>query len=72
MEHRRAVQAFVTCVDQGAVSPLQTIEAIAFNTALSDTEKVQHIQAVLTDGKAQRHAAQAQLVSFNTCYAGRE
>lgn len=65
-EHRRAVQAFVTCVDHGAVSPLQTIEAIAFNTALSDSEKVQHIQAVLTDGKVQRHAAQAQLVSFKT------
>src|SRR5574341_109377 len=65
-EHRRAVQAFVTCVDHGAVSPLQTIEAIAFNTALSDSEKVQHIQAVLTEGKAQRHAAQEQLVSFKT------
>lgn len=65
-EHRRAVQAFVTCVDHGAVSPLQTIEAIAFNTALSDGEKVQHIQAVLTEGTTQRHAAQAQLVSFKT------
>jgi TnpA family transposase len=63
-EQRRAVQAFVTCVDHGAVSPLQTIEAIAFHTELSDTEKVQHIQTILTDGSAQRHAAQAQLVSF--------
>jgi TnpA family transposase len=63
-EHHRAVQAFVTCVDQGAVSPLQAIEAIVFHAALSDTEKVQRIQEVLTNGSAQRHAAQEQLVSF--------
>ena len=63
-EHHRAVQAFVTCVDQGAVSPLQAIETIAFHAALSDTEKVQRIQEVLTDGSAQRHTAQEQLVSF--------
>ena len=38
------------CVDQGALSPLQAIEAIAFSPALSDPEKVQRIQDVLTAG----------------------
>ena len=39
---------------------------MAFDAALSDSTKVQHIQAVLTERKAQRHAAQEQLVSFKT------
>jgi hypothetical protein len=37
---RRAARALVECVAHGALSPLQTIEAIAFSPALSDPEKV--------------------------------
>ncbi len=61
---RQAARAFVECVDQGALSPLQAIEAIAFSPALSDPEKVQRIQDVLTAGSPQRGAVQAQLLSF--------
>lgn len=63
---RRAVRAFVDCVDQGAISPLHAIEGIAFSTALSDADKVQRIQEVLTQGSLQRSAAQAQLTTFKT------
>ena len=63
---RRAVRAFVDCVDQGAISPLHAIEGIAFSPALSDTDKVQCIQEVLTQGHLQRSAAQEQLTTFKT------
>ena len=66
MAQRRALRAFVDGVDQGAFSPLTAIEAIAFSAALSDTEKVECIQEVLTDGSRQRGAAQEQLISFKT------
>ena len=67
---RQAARAFVECVDQGALSPLQAIEAIAFSPALSDPEKVQRIQDVLTAGSPQRGAVQAQLLSFKAQVLG--
>ena len=63
-EQRRAMRTFVNAVDQGALSPLSAIETIAFNAQLSDTEKVQHIQELLTSRSPQRQAAEEQLVSF--------
>ena len=67
---RQAARTFVECVDQGALSPLQAIEAIAFSPALSDPEKVQRIQDVLTAGSPQRGAVQAQLLSFKAQVLG--
>jgi len=67
---RQAARACVECVDQGAVSPLQAIEAIAFSPALSDPDKVQRIQDVLTAGSSQRGAVQAQLLSFKAQVLG--
>jgi TnpA family transposase len=66
MVQHRTVRAFVDGVDHGAFSPLNAIEAIAFSAEFSDTEKVQRIQEVLTDGSPQRHAAQEQPLSFQT------
>lgn len=63
---RRAVRTLVDTVDRGALNPLQAIETIAFGSTLSDTEKVQRIQQVLTQGSAQRRAAQDQLSTFKT------
>ena len=65
-EQRRAVRTFIDSVDRGAMSPLKIIEAIAFGAELSDTEKVQRIQEVLTQGSSQRNAAQEQLTTFKT------
>ena len=67
---RRAARALVECVDQGALSPLQAIETIAFSPALSDPEKVQRIQDVLTNGSPQRGAFQAQRLSFQAQVLG--
>ncbi|MBI1928948.1 Tn3 family transposase [Candidatus Poribacteria bacterium] len=61
---RRAVHDFVDCVDSGAISPLKAIEAIAFSDELSDTQKVERIQKVLTDKSPQRNAAFEQLTSL--------
>jgi len=60
---RQAARAFVECVDQGALSPLQAIEAIACRPALSDPAKVQRLQDVLTAGSPQRGAVQAPRLS---------
>ena len=65
-EQRRAVRDLVNSVDSGALEPLKAIEAIAFSSKLSDTEKVQSIQNVLTDGSSQRHAAFEQLTAIKT------
>jgi hypothetical protein len=56
-EQRSQVQDFVESVDSGAISPLNTIQTIAFSEQMSDTEKVERIQGVLTDNKTQREAA---------------
>jgi hypothetical protein len=61
LEQRQSVHTLVDCVDQRAFSPLAQIEAIAFCPALSDAEKVRRIQAVPSQGAAQRRAAQAHL-----------
>jgi TnpA family transposase len=60
------VRAFVECVDHGAIRPLHAIEGIAFRPQLADTDKVQRIQEVLTQGRLQRSAAQEQLTTFKT------
>ena len=65
-EQRRAVHHFVNCVDSGALEPLKAIEAIAFSEELSDHEKVQRIQDVLTDKSQKRHAAFEQLTAIKT------
>ncbi len=58
------VEAFLDCVDQGAVSPLSAIEAITFNPDLSDQEKVRQIQDIFSNGRSQRQAVQEQLEHF--------
>jgi hypothetical protein len=65
-EQRRAVLDLVDSVDQGVLNPLRTIEAIAFNGELSDTQKVQHIQDVLRDKNPQRNAAVEQITAIKT------
>ena len=65
-EQRRAIRDFVDGVDSGAFQPLKVIEAIAFNSELKDTEKVQNIQNVLTDGNSQRNEALEQLTLIKT------
>ena len=49
-----------------ALEPLKAIEAIAFSSELSDTEKVQSIQNVLTNGNPQRHEVWEQLTVIKT------
>lgn len=55
-------------MDQGVLNPLSTIEAIAFSNELSDTEKVQQIQDVLTDKNPQRNAAGEQMTAILVSY----
>jgi hypothetical protein len=62
---RSAVANFVDCVDAGAVAPLKAIEAVVFSNELSDTQKVERIQEVLTDKSPQRKAAFEQLATFS-------
>ncbi len=64
IEQRSQVRDFVDCVDSGAISPLKTIETIAFSEQMSDTEKVLSIQDVLTDKRPQRDAAFEQLTAI--------
>jgi len=64
LNQRRAVRDFVDSMDQGVLNPLSTIEAIAFSNELSDTEKIQRIQDVLTDKSPQRNAAFEQVTAF--------
>jgi hypothetical protein len=63
-DQRRALVAFVDTVDKGALSPLKAIEAIVFNPALADPEKVLSIQNVLIERSAARDTAQETFVSF--------
>ena len=64
IEQHRAVRDFVDCVDDGAISPLNAIEAIAFSSEMSDAEKVQCIQDVLRDKSPQRDTAKKQLTAI--------
>jgi TnpA family transposase len=66
LNQRRTVRDFVDSMDQGVLNPLSTIEAIAFSSELSDTEKVQRIQDVLTDKSPQRNAAFEQMTAIKT------
>jgi len=61
LQQRQSLQALVEGVGQGVLSPLAAIEAIAFCVQLCDTEKVRHIQAVLSQGQEQRRAVAAHL-----------
>jgi hypothetical protein len=65
-EQRRVMRDFVDSVDSGALEPLKAIEAIAFSSELKDTEKVQSIQNVLTDGSPQRYEVWEQLTVIKT------
>jgi TnpA family transposase len=61
LQQRQSLQALVEGVGQGVLSPLAEIEAIAFCEQLYDTEKVRHIQAVLSQGQDQRRTVAAHL-----------
>jgi TnpA family transposase len=63
-DQRSQVHDFVEQVDSGAITPMNAIETIAFSEAMSDTEKVERIQDVLTDNKTQRDAACQQLTAM--------
>lgn len=63
-DQRRALVAFVDKADKGAFSPLNAIEAIVFDPSLSDPEKVQNIQHILTKGSSERDTAREQFVAF--------
>jgi hypothetical protein len=69
-EQRRTVLDLVDSVDQGVLNPLSTIEAIAFNGELKDSEKVQRIQDVLRDKKPQCNAAFEQMTAIKTQVGG--
>src|SRR5262245_957910 len=61
-DQRQALQNLVEKVTEEICNPLSEIEMIAFNAHLTDTEKVCHIQAVLTQGEEQRHTVESQLL----------
>jgi TnpA family transposase len=59
---RQALQAFVAEVSARLGTPLAAIETIAFSTQLTDTEKVTHIQAILSQDQTPRRLVEAQLL----------
>jgi TnpA family transposase len=61
-DQRQALQHLVGKVTEELCNPLSEIEMIAFNAHLTDTEKVCHIQAVLSHGEEQRHTVASQLL----------
>lgn len=61
-EPRHALQTLVDNVTTGLCNPLAAIETLAFSAQLTDTEKVCHIQAVLSQGEAQRHSVESHLL----------
>jgi TnpA family transposase len=63
-DQSNTIQAFINCVDQGAVSPLSAIELIAFSPDLSDMEKILRIQEILSNGGVQRSTVQQQIEHF--------
>lgn len=65
LTHRRTLRTLVTDVSQGMEEPLTTIETIAFEANLSDSEKVSRIQAVFTDTHAARSTATTSLAHLN-------
>ena len=63
-DQRQALQTLVEKVTEDICNPLSEIEVIAFNEHLTDTEKVCHIQAVLSQGEEQRHTVESQLLEM--------
>jgi hypothetical protein len=65
LTHRRTLRTLVTDVTQGMEEPLTTIETIAFEANLSDSEKVSRIQTVFTDTHATRSTATTSLAHLH-------
>ena len=61
-DQRQALHTLVENVTEGVCNPLSEIETIVFHTHLSNTEKVSHIQAVLSQGEEQRQTVESQLM----------
>lgn len=53
-QRNESLKALVACLDQGLLGTLATIGTITEDAALSDTEKVQHIRALLAARAAKR------------------
>ena len=62
VDQRQALQTLAEEVTEGLCNPLVEIETIAFSEQLTDTEKVCHIQAVLSQGEERRHTVESQLL----------
>ena len=61
-DQRHAWHTFAEEVSERIGNPLAAIETIAFSEQLTDTEKVYHIQAILSQGQEQRRAIESQLL----------
>jgi hypothetical protein len=72
IDQRQALQTLVDEVSESMGNPLAEIEAIAFNEYLSDTEKVGYIQAILSQGQAQRRSVESQLLDVQQQSQGNE
>lgn len=64
-EQRHALHTLVDDVRERLCHPLAAIERIAFSTQLTDTEKVCHIQDILSHDQAQRHTVASHLVEIH-------
>jgi TnpA family transposase len=60
-DQRQALHTLVDEISERLCNPLATIETIAFSAQLTDTEKVCHIQAVLSHDQEQRRTVASQL-----------
>src|SRR5215470_10967632 len=61
-DQRQALHTLVDEVSERLGNPLAAIETIAFSEQLTDTEKVCHIQAILSQGQEQRRTMTSQLL----------
>jgi TnpA family transposase len=64
-EQRHALHTLVDDVSERLCYPLADIERIAFSTQLTDTEKVCHIQAVLSHDQEQRRTVASHLMEMH-------
>lgn len=64
-DQRHALHTLVDEVSERLSNPLAAIETIAFSAQLTDTEKVGHIQAILSHGQEQRRAVESQLLEVH-------
>jgi hypothetical protein len=62
--HWSSLKSFVKSAERGAFTPLAEVEALAFRSDLSDSEKIQCIQQLLTLGFEDRVAAVEKLDNF--------